>query len=420
MKKIIPLFLSALMLLAVSCNNNGASETTLSINPAVLTMKVGEMQTIEATGSNIVWTSSNEAVATVYYGVVTAVAIGYAEITATSGSTSQTCLVYVSGSNGATLRISPAAVNLSKGETAQLSAGSSYNLDLTWSSSDENIATVDQTGLVTAHKSGNAYITLSDGLQQVQTLVAVKHVWGDYQLVWSDEFEGNSLDESVWTIQTGAGGWGNQEAQYYTARQENLRIEDGMLIIQPRKEDYDNSSYTSARIMSKNKKDFTYGKMEARIKLPVGGGLWPAFWMLGYGNWPNCGEIDIMEYTGNYKGRVLGTLHTLKDRSGSRSSRAYYLDGIENDFHIFGVEWTQEEDFGKDVIRFYVDNDVYSTQTESEIDNNEYWPFNKPEFFIINCAIGGTLGGSINDNIWANNPVMKVDWVRVYQRQEIE
>ena len=133
-----------------------------------------------------------------------------------------------------------------------------------------------------------------------------------------------------------------------------------------------------------------------------------------------CGEIDIMEYTGNYKGRVLGTLHTLKDRSGSRSSRAYYLDGIENDFHIFGVEWTQEEDFGKDVIRFYVDNDVYSTQTESEIDNNEYWPFNKPEFFIINCAIGGTLGGSINDNIWANNPVMKVDWVRVYQRQEIE
>jgi beta-glucanase (GH16 family) len=173
--------------------------------------------------------------------------------------------------------------------------------------------------------------------------------------------------------------------------------------------------------MSKGKREFCYGKLEARISLPSGGGLWPAFWTLGnHGNWPNCGEIDIMEYVGNAPNRIMGTLHTLKDRSGSKSNRNVMIEGAENNFHVYGVEWTQEERNGKDIIRFYVDGQVYSEQVESVLDDAEYWPFDRPNYFIINCAVGGTLGGIINDAIWSEPRLMKVDWVRVYQRHEVE
>ncbi len=421
MRKLFNLILFADALLLAACNQNGAS---ISLNPNVLQMKPGDMQTIEVVGAakDIEWSSSNPDVASVYYGVVSAQAIGKAVISATNGKQSATCEVFVTGSDGATLRITPAVVSLKKGDTYQLSYGNTYDLVVTWSSSDESIASVDQTGLVTAHKAGNATITLATNVGSVTALVAVEHTWGEYQLVWSDEFEGNALDESVWTIQQGAGGWGNKEAQYYTGRQENLRVEDGCLVIEARKEDYNDSEYTSARIMSKGKKEFCYGKLEACINLPSGGGLWPAFWTLGNsGGWPNCGEIDIMEYVGNAPNRILGTLHTLKDKYGSKSSRAYTgLTNIENNFHIYGVEWTQEEKNGKDVIRFYVDDQVYSEQVEEVVDNSEYWPFNRPNYFIVNMAVGGTLGGNIDDAIWSEPRLMKVDWVRVYQRQEIE
>lgn len=256
----------------------------------------------------------------------------------------------------------------------------------------------------------------------VTALVAVEHTWGEYQLVWSDEFNGTSLDESNWTPQIGGGGWGNQEAQYYTARPENLRVQNGCLEIEGRKEQYENNEYTSARIYSKGKREFCYGKLEARISLPSGQGTWPAFWTLGNrGSWPNCGEIDIMEHTGSVPNRIFGTLHTLKDRSGSRSSRAYTgIQNIENNFHVYGCEWTKEEKSGKDVIRFYVDDIVYSEQVEEVIDNDEYWPFNRPNYFIINLALGGTLGGTIYDNIFNTPLIMYVDWVRVYQRNEVE
>jgi len=382
------------------------------------------MATIDATGTakNIEWISSDENVATVYYGVVTAKAIGMTVITARSGDVSAQCQVYVTGTDGTTLRITPAVVSLKKGETYQFSYGNTFGLDLTWSSSDESIATVDQNGLVTAKKGGNATITLATSVGSVTALVAVEHTWGEYQLVWSDEFNGTTLDESNWTIQTGGGGWGNQEAQYYTNRPENIRVEGGNLVIEGRKESYGGNEYTSARIYSKGKREFCYGKLEARISLPAGQGTWPAFWTLGNrGSWPNCGEIDIMEHTGSVPSRIFGTLHTTKDRSGSRSSRAYTgIQNIENNFHVYGVEWTQEEKSGKDVIRFYVDDVVYSEQVEEVIDDDEYWPFNRPNYFIINLALGGTLGGNINDAIFDNPLLMYVDWVRVYQRNEVE
>ena len=399
-------------------------ETPIVLNQTVLQMKPGDIQTVEVVGSvaNVEWTSSNPEVATVYYGVVTAVAIGKTVITASAGKQSATCEVFVSGSDGATLRITPAVVSMKKGETFQFSYGNTYDLELTWSSSDDNIASVSQTGLVTANNAGNATITLATNVGSVTALVAVEHNWGEYQLVWSDEFNGSSLDESNWTPQIGGNGWGNQEAQYYTDRSENLRVENGCLVIEARKEQYEGNQYTSARIYSKGKREFCYGKLEASISLPSGGGLWPAFWTLGNrGGWPNCGEIDIMEYVGNAPNRILGTLHTVKDKYGSKSSRAYTgLTNIENNFHVYGIEWTQEEKSGKDVIRFYVDDVVYSEQVEEVIDDDEYWPFNRPNYFIINMAVGGTLGGTINDAIWSSPRLMKVDWVRVYQRQEVQ
>ena len=414
---------SALM---VSCEKNKELEPStsdLTLSPSTLTLKVNETGVIKVTGaaSAIEWSSSDESVATVTLGVVEAKAIGDANIIAICGEQRAVAHVYVTGSDGSSLRLTPMYVEMEKSETYQMAYGNTYNLPATWSSSNEQVAVVDEKGLVTAIAPGIAYISLSTGGETVQALVSVLHHWGPYKLVWSDEFNGSLLDDNVWTIQQGIGnnGWGNGEKQYYTGRSENLRVEDGCLVIEARKEEYDQSQYTSARIMSKGKKEFTYGKMEASISLPSGGGLWPAFWMLGNGNWPACGEIDIMEYVGNAPNRILGTLHTTKDRDGSHSSRAYTgCTNVENNFHVYGVEWTKEENKGRDVIRFYVDDVVYSEQVESVIDNNDYWPFNKPEFFIINLAVGGSLGGNIDDAIWNEPRLMKVDWVRVYQRDE--
>lgn len=420
--------LMAALFVAVSCDKdkNEPKETSaITLTPSTLTLKVGEVGIIKVEGaiSAVTWTSSNEAVATVTLGAVEAKAIGDAYITATAGEQTAVAHIYVTGSDGSSLRITPAYVEMNKGETFQMTYGNTYDLPMTWSSSNEQVVTVNEQGLLTALAPGVAFISLSTGGEIVQALVSVLHHWGEYHLVWSDEFNGTALDESVWTIQQGIGnnGWGNGEKQYYTGRSENLRIENGCLVIEARKEMYDQSEYTSARIMSKGKKEFCYGKMEASISLPSGGGLWPAFWMLGNGNWPACGEIDIMEYVGNAPNRILGTLHTVKDRDGGHSSRAYTgLNNIENNFHVYGIEWTKEENKGRDVIRFYVDGEVYSEQVESVIDNNDYWPFNKPEFFIVNMAVGGSLGGRIDDNIWSEPRLMKVDWIRVYQRDELE
>lgn len=397
---------------------------TVILSPVTLTLKVGDMSTIDqqGTATNIEWTSSNEEVATVYYGVVTAKAIGKAEVTARSGNTSATCIVYVTGTDGATLRISPPIVSLKKGDTYKFSYGNTYDLDMRWSSSDPSVATVDNTGQVTALASGNTTITFATDLESVTALVAVEHEWGEYRMVWSDEFNGSELDESVWGYNTGGGGWGNNEKQYYTNRPENIRVQNGCLEIEARKEEYNNSQYTSARILSKNKKTFTYGKIESRIKFPGGKGTWPAFWMMGNsGGWPNCGEIDIQEHVGNSDARASFALHTVlkNGTKGNNWSKTQWFDyPLSADFHVYGIEWSQEEKDGKDVIRFYVDDVQYAEVWETQIDDNDSWPFNKPFFFIYNLAIGGNMGGQVDDTIFDQPRIMYVDWLRVWQRQE--
>ena len=420
------LLLIAAVVCMAACDpkQNEPSNVTLELNPVTLQLKVGDIATIDTKGTatNIVWTSSNEEVASVYYGVVTAKAIGKAEITATSGKVSATANVFVTGTDGSSLRISPPVVTLRPGDTLNFSYGNTYDLDVTWSSSEPSIATIDQKGHLTAVAPGNAIITLATNIESVTARVAVEHTWGDYKLVWSDEFDGSALDETVWSYNTGGSGWGNNEKQYYTSRPENIRVQNGMLEIEALKEKYENNEYTSARIMSKNKKTFTYGKMEARIKFPGGGGTWPAFWMMGNtGNWPNCGEIDIIEHIGSQDTRASFALHTVMKNGtkGNNWAKTHFFDyPLSADFHTYGIEWAQEEKEGKDVIRFFVDDVQYAEVWEEQIDNNDYWPFNKPFFFIINLAIGGNMGGQVDDAIFDQQRIMYVDWVRVWQRQE--
>ena len=420
MKKLSSLILFCAAVLFTACEPT----VVFSLQPNSLQMKVGDIATIQVVGeaTNIEWASSNDSVATVFHGVVTANAIGAATITAKSGNTVVNAQVFVSGTDGATLRITPAVVTLKKGDTFQLQYGNAYDLPMTWTSSDESIATVSSTGLVTALKGGNATITLATNIESVSALIAVEHSWGEYSLVWSDEFNANALDESVWNYNTGGNGWGNNELQYYTNRPENIRLVNGCLEIEARKEKYDNRDYTSARIYSKGKKSFLYGKMEARIKFPGGVGTWPAFWMMGEtGGWPKCGEIDIMEHVGYLDNRASFALHTQeKNGTNGRNWHAtHYFDyPLSDDFHVYGVEWCQEEESGKDCIRFFVDGVEYATVWETKMGDHDSWPFYKPHYFILNLAIGGNMGGKVDDAIFNQTRIMYVDWVRVYQRQE--
>ena len=244
-----------------------------------------------------------------------------------------------------------------------------------------------------------------------------------YSLVWSDEFDGISIDTTKWNFEIGNGewGWGNNELQYYTGRTQNARIENGNLVIEAREESYGGESYTSARMTTQNKAFWTYGKMEARIKLPYGQGMWPAFWMMPQEfwnpGWPESGEIDIMEAV-NTVAWVKSSLHYGQNDPqihNSYGSAEYYLPGGGNfsqDFHVYGMEWEEG------IFKFFVDG-VQIGSTTSWWATYEAWPapFNRPFFFILNVAVGGQWPGS-PDGSTVFPQQMLVDWVRVYQKPE--
>ena len=234
-----------------------------------------------------------------------------------------------------------------------------------------------------------------------------------WNLVWHDEFDGNTLDPSNWTYDIGGGGWGNGEAEYYTDRPENVRVENGMLIIEARRELYQKLPFTSARLKTQGLQTFQYGRIEARIKVPAGSGTWPAFWMLGSDidqrPWPGCGEIDIMEYLGKDPTAILGTMHG-PGYSGAQGLTKSYRQGssIADDFHTYAVEWDATQ------ISWFFDGVKYSTYTRADIGSRE-WVFNQPFFIMLNMAIGGTLGGLAGPSTVF--PLqLQVDYVRVFQK----
>lgn len=236
------------------------------------------------------------------------------------------------------------------------------------------------------------------------------------QYLWHDEFDGETIDTSKWTFEigTGAGGWGNNEWEYYTSRKENAYIKDGVLHIRAQKEDYEGQKYTSARMITKDKFAFTYGTVEARIALPTGKGIWPAFWMLGQNidevSWPACGEIDIIE-TINDENIVYGTHHWQYNgnhASYGNNTKDYYGTSKELDitqFHTYKMVWNEK------LIAMYVDEFKYQEiDIESAKDGLE--AFHKPQFFILNVAVAGNWPGfEVDDSQFPNE--MLVDYIRV-------
>jgi beta-glucanase (GH16 family)/ribosomal protein S19 len=236
-----------------------------------------------------------------------------------------------------------------------------------------------------------------------------------WQLVWSDEFDYQGYpDPNKWDYDIGAGGWGNQELQYYTNRLENARVENGRLIIEARRENYGGAQYTSARLKTRYKGDWLYGRIEVRAKLPGGTGTWPAIWMLPtdnvYGGWPNSGEIDIMECVGYDPWRVYFTIHTAayNHMLGTQKGSSTILNDPQNNFYTYALEWYPDR------LDFYVDNVKYFTFYK-EKDDYTVWPFDQRFYLILNIAVGGTWGGAqgVDPNVFPQR--MEVEYVRVYQ-----
>src|SRR2546428_1479330 len=243
-------------------------------------------------------------------------------------------------------------------------------------------------------------------------------------VVWSDEFDGpagSAVDSSKWSFDVGGNGWGNNELETYTSRTANAYRDGGQLVIKALKEtltgpDNITRNYTSARLLTRNKFSQAYGRFEARIKIPYGQGIWPAFWLLGdnidKAHWPNCGEIDIMENIGREPSIVHGTFHGPGYSGGSGVSAAYMLANSQkfsDSFHEFAVEWEPN------VIRFYVDGSLYKTRTPADLPAGAQWVFDHPFFIILNVAVGGGWPGN-PDTTTVFPQQMQVDYVRVYKR----
>ncbi len=234
-------------------------------------------------------------------------------------------------------------------------------------------------------------------------------------LILQDEFDVDGApDPSLWSFEIGTGenGWGNNELQYYTDRTENVEVQNGMLLITARKESFEGSGYTSARLITKGKFEQTYGRFEARMRLPYGQGIWPAFWMLGAdidsNPWPGAGEIDIMEYRGQAPTIVLGSVHGPGYSAGNAITKNYDLgnDRFDTGFHVFGIEW------GPKFVNFYVDDVLYNQITPDDVPGE--WVFNKPFYILINLAVGGSFVGPPNSET-VFPQTMLVDYVRIYQ-----
>ena len=242
------------------------------------------------------------------------------------------------------------------------------------------------------------------------------------ELVMQDDFDTDGvLDNSIWGYDIGNGegtaagpGWGNNELEYYTDRTENVTVQNGLLIITAKEESFEGSNYTSARISTKGKFEQAYGRFEARIRLPYGQGIWPAFWLLGTDCgpavvWPQCGEIDIMEYRGQEPTTIHGSVHGNGFSGAEAVTKSYSLenDRFDTGFHVFGIEWAPE------YINYYVDDVLYNQITPADVPGE--WVFDHPFYIIINLAVGGDFVGAPNSET-VFPQTMLIDYVRVYKQ----
>ena len=245
-----------------------------------------------------------------------------------------------------------------------------------------------------------------------------------YNLVWEDEFDGASgepVNPEFWSYDIGTGpngdGWGNNQQEYNTDRPENVKLNgNGELVIRAVREEYEGMNYTSGRIKTTDKFEHTYGRFEARIQIPEGQGLWPAFWLLGASYetdiWPSCGEIDIMEFQGSQPERLIGSLHGPGYSGGSPLSNSYRIPegSFADDFHVFSVDWDPEQ------ITWYVDDVRFHSVGRGDLPENSAWVFDQPFFIILNLAVGGNFVASPLTTSFPG--LLTVDYVKVYERDE--
>ncbi len=239
------------------------------------------------------------------------------------------------------------------------------------------------------------------------------------KLVFSDEFDSTALDQKKWSYQIGDGcdlganlcGWGNNELEWYA--QDNVQVSNGTLKITAKQQTINNRNYTSGKIRTINKADFKYGRIEARMKMPIGRGLWPAFWMLStnevYGSWPKSGEIDIVEYLGHENAITHGTMHYGKPYPNNSYSTGIFTladGGLDQDFHIYALEWSENS------IKWFVDGYLYLSKTNVDV-GTLLWPFDQNFHLILNLAVGGNLPGNPNGST-VFPQTFEVDYVRVY------
>lgn len=236
-----------------------------------------------------------------------------------------------------------------------------------------------------------------------------------YKLVWSDEFNGSTLNENDWNYETGGGGWGNHELENYTSRPQNVFVSSGHLVIEARKEDYGGNHYTSARITTQGKREFTYGRIDIRAKLPVSPGMWPALWMLGSNiskvSWPACGETDIMEVIGKNPSQVVGSFHWKKadgTEGTFNNTRKLASGDFSAQFHVFSLIWS------RDSLQILLDDIPYVKASRGDLTDGVY-PFDSPFFFIFNVAVGGDWPGPPTEATPFPEH-MFVDYVRVFQK----
>lgn len=236
-----------------------------------------------------------------------------------------------------------------------------------------------------------------------------------WKLVWKDEFNYTGLPDSTkWNYDTGGHGWGNNELQYYTAKRlANARVKKGRLIIEARKENWKNKKYTSARLVTKGKGDWKYGRIEVKARLPATRGTWPAIWMLASTTnlvWPDDGEIDIMEHVGFDKGNIHASIHCKKyyHSIGTQKTDSIHIADIAGTFHVYALEWNAES------ISMFVDGTKYF-HFKNEHSGKDAWPFSQPFHLLLNIAVGGNWGGQkgIDKNNWPQK--MEIDYVKVFQ-----
>jgi len=230
--------------------------------------------------------------------------------------------------------------------------------------------------------------------------------------VWSDEFNTNGApDPSKWTFETGGNGWGNNELEYYT-NGDNTAIDNGVLKITAKKETLNGRNYTSSRMITRNKGDWTYGRFEIKAKIPRGVGTWPAIWLLAtdnaYGGWPNSGEIDIMEHVGFDQNKVHFTVHNKTFNGGNGKGSELVIPDVSDAFHVYKCDWTPSG------IRGFIDGQQYFEYTNSK-NGFETWPYDQRFFMILNVAVGGNWGGlqGVDDNSFPAS--MEIDYIKVYK-----